>query len=186
MTDLTRVPWREFPADAPPNAQVTQNFRLWELTKSGIADRQGIDNSFPDVDALRAAVYLCRTVMQPVRDAFGGYSPNSVFRSQELERALKRKPPTWVSTSQHTKGEAVDLEIVGRPNRMLAEWVKDNLAFDQLILECYNPDKGVNSGWVHVSVKAPGRGENRNQVLSYVMSKKKGHFVYVPGLRESD
>jgi len=185
MTDLTRVPWREFPQDASPRAQVTRNFRLFELSKSELADRNQIDNHFPDEDTLRAAVYLCRTVMQPVRDAFGSYTPNSVFRSQALERALKRKDESWTRASQHTKGEACDIEVPGRANRELAEWIKDNLAFDQLILECYNPAKGPNSGWVHVSVKPPGRGENRNQVLSYIYSRANRRFIYVQGLTDN-
>ena len=67
----------------------------------------------------------------------------------------------------------------------LARWVRDNLDFDQLILECYNSARGPNSGWVQVSLRAPGRGENRGQVLSYVMDPDAGRYVYVEGLHES-
>jgi len=35
-------------------------------------------------------------------------------------------------------------------------WIKDNLDFDQLILECYT---GGNSGWIHCSYVENGRKE---------------------------
>jgi len=131
---------------------------------------------------LRAAIHLAREVLQPIRDQFGSFTPNSVFRGHPLERALKNKPATWLSTSQHSRGEACDIEIVGMSTLALANWAKDNLkAFDQIICECYDPAKGPNSGWVHISLKAPGSGENRRQLLSYIADH--GKMVYVPGLR---
>ena len=45
----------------------------------------------------------------------------------------------------------------------LAQWIVENLDFDQLILEYYNSND-PSSGWVHCSYK---RGENRKQVLRY-------------------
>ena len=128
-------------------------------------------------------IHLARHVLQPVRDAFGSFTPNSVYRSQSLERALKNKPATWLSTSQHATGEACDIEIVGMATLELAAWARDHLAdFDQIICECYDPRQGPNSGWVHVSLKAPGSGANRRQCLSYVADPASGRLVYVHGL----
>jgi hypothetical protein len=153
---------------------------VYELTRSELADRRGINNYFPSDKELRAAIHLAREVLQPIRDALGKFTPNSVFRGHPLERALKNKPATWISTSQHSRGEACDIEIVGMSTLALAEWARDNLTFDQIICECYDPAKGPNSGWVHISLKAPGTGENRGQLLSYIASH--GKMVYVPGL----
>ena len=185
MADLTGIPWNEFPEQASPVDQVSKNFKFYELTRSDTAARRGIANDFPSVQELRAAVYLCREVIQPVRDKFGRFSPNSVFRGHELERALKGRPDSWTSTSQHTRGEACDIEVAGVSTMELARWVQANLAFDQTILECYNAAAGPNSGWVHVSVKPPGTGENRGKVLSYVKDLAAGRYVYVDGLQES-
>ena len=160
-----------------PDTKVSENFALWELTKSETAERLLIDNSFESFETLHNAVLLARSVMQPIRDEFGPYSPNSVYRCQALERALKNKPSNWISKSQHTLGMAVDAEIAGVTNYDLALWVMKNIDFDQLILECYNPDAGPNSGWVHVSSNPEG---NRGEVMSYI--KKAGRYVYVPGL----
>ena len=181
--DQSQAVLDQFTLDLPPRTLVAPNFRLYELTRSDLADRLGIDNSFDTVAQLRAAIHLARQVLQPVRDAFGSFTPNSVFRGQPLERALKNKPPTWLSTSQHATGEACDIEIVGMATLELAAWARDHLAdFDQIICECYDPRKGPNSGWVHVSLKAPGSGPNRRQCLSYVADPASGRLVYVSGL----
>lgn len=185
MADLTTTAWKRFPKNPDPRDKVSKNFAFSELTASEIAARQGIDNGFRTVNQLRSAVYLCREILQPVRDRFGKFSPNSVYRCQALERALKKKPKSWTSRSQHTRGQACDIEIPGVTTLRLAEWVEENLEFDQLILECYNPALGPNSGWVHVSLKPPGAGNNRRSVRSYVHDPEARKFVYVPGLRES-
>ena len=57
--------------------------------------------------------------------------------------------------------------------------------FDQIICECYDPAKGPNSGWVHISLVPPGRGSNRRQSLSYVMDPATGRLTYVSGLQAS-
>jgi hypothetical protein len=85
---------------------------------------------------------------------------NSGYRSVDLCEAIGSK-----STSQHAKGEAADIEIAGISNADLAVFIKDNLSFDQLILECYDQAKGPSSGWVHVSFV--GQPENRMDVLTY-------------------
>lgn len=182
--DYSRTPLDDIPlTDLPPRALIAPNFRMYELTKSELAARLGIDNGFASEAELRAAIHLARHVLQPIRDAFGSFSPNSVYRSQCLERALKNKPASWLSTSQHAKGQACDVEIVGKPTLELAAWAKANLAdFDQIICECYDPAKGPNSGWVHISLKPPGAGANRKQCLSYVPDPASGRLVYVNGL----
>lgn len=185
MDDLTKVSWDGFPVGAGPDDLVSTNFKFYELTRSETATRLRIDNSFPGARELRAAVFLCRNVLQPVRDELGRYSPNSVFRGQGLERALKKKRADWISTSQHTLGQACDIEIPGMPTLLLAEWVTKHLQFDQVICECYDPAKGPNSGWVHVSIVPPGYGQNRKLALSYVVEPTTGKYVYVKGLQES-
>ena len=181
--DYSTTPIDKIPFDLPPRALIAPNFRAYELTRSDLADRLGIDNGFASIQELHAAIHLARQVLQPVRAAFGSFSPNSVYRSQNLERALKNKPATWLTTSQHAKGEACDIEIVAKPTLELAAWARDHLPdFDQIICECYDPAKGPNSGWVHISLKAPGTGSNRRQCLSYVRDPGSGRLVYVSGL----
>jgi uncharacterized protein YcbK (DUF882 family) len=185
VADLSGTTWDEFPVDAKQDDLVSRNFRLRELTKSETASRLRINNSFPSRAELRAAVYLCRNVLQPVREALGPFSPNSVFRGQALERVLKKKRADWTSGSQHTLGQACDIEIPGMPTLQLAEWVTRHLNFDQVICECYDPAEGRNSGWVHVSIVPPGAGLNRRKQLSFVVDPATGKYVYVNGLQET-
>jgi hypothetical protein len=167
-----------------PQDLIAPDFRVYELTRSELATRLSLDNAFPSDRELRAAVHLARKVLRPMRNAFGSFAPNSVFRSQALERVLKQKPSGWLSTSQHTQGCACDVEIAGKRTLELARWAADNLPdYDQIICECYDPREGPNSGWVHISLKAPGMGDNRRNLLSYVRDPSNGQWVYVQGLR---
>lgn len=178
MRDRTREPLENFAiADILPTDRISPNFSIHELLRSDIAARNGIRNEFSTDQQLRNAVFLCRRVLQPVRDRFGAFTPNSVFRSQEVERRLKNKPASWHSTSQHARGQAADIEVPPVTNLALAEWIENNLDYDQLILECYDPAIGPNSGWVHVSLKFDA---NRRQVLRY--ERNGVRFVYRHGL----
>ena len=151
--------------------KLSKNFTMAEFTKSQTAERRGIDNT-PQGDHLEAAKALFENVVQPIRDNFGPTVLNSGYRSPELNEAVGGS-----SRSQHCKGEAADIECPGVPNAEVAEWVRDNLDFDQLILEFYTP--GIpDSGWVHVSYKADG--ENRKSVLTAM--KENGKTVYKEGI----
>ncbi len=185
--DRQQVPLNELTLEnIKPEDKIAPNFKVYELTKSELASRLGIANNFSNDDELRAAVNLARNVLQRIRDTFGSFTPNSVFRSQQLERALKQKPSGWISTSQHATGCACDVEIPGKSTLELSLWAQENLPdYDQIICECYDPREGPNSGWVHISLKPLEQGENRKQLLSYIRDPEIGHMVYVQGLRES-
>jgi uncharacterized protein YcbK (DUF882 family) len=164
---------------------IAPDFRAYELTRSDLAERLGIDNRFPGVGEMQAAVYLARKVLQPIRDKFGPITPKSLFRSQALDRVLKRKPSTWISASQHTLGSAADIEVIGVPTITVARWAADNLPqFDQIICECYDSHNGPNSGWVHISLKRPRQGKNRRQLLTYIRDPEIGCMRFVEGLHD--
>ena len=172
-------PVTDYALSTPMDEYISKNFQLHELVRSEIAARRGIDNSITNLEYLHNAIRTARRILQPIRDAFGPITPNSVYRCQELERALKDKPSEWVSHSQHTVGEAADIEVPGVTNIDLTYWVRANLEFDQLILECYDPAQGPNSGWVHVSIKH--NGDNRSEVRSYVKNSV-GRYEYIDGI----
>ena len=136
--------------------KLSENFSLLELTKSQTAERKGIDNT-PSTEHQENLKSLCVNVLQPVRDHFNRVvSVSSGYRSAELCTAIGSK-----TTSQHAKGEAADFEIYGLSNKELADWINENLYYDQLILE-YWKESDPNSGWVHCSYKSE---ENRKQYL---------------------
>lgn len=147
--------------------KLSENFSLQELLKSQTALRKGIDNKPTDPSVITNLQVLCEKVLQPIRDHFARpVVINSGYRCSKLNKAIGSS-----SKSQHTKGQAADIEIPGLSNKELAEYIEDHLPFDQLILEFYN---GVdpNSGWVHVSYV--GDADNRKQTLTI---NKNGTFT---------
>ena len=136
--------------------KLSDNFSLLELTKSQTATRKGIDNA-PSPEHQENLKLLCTHILQPVRDRFERVvSVSSGYRSEELCLAIGSK-----ITSQHAKGQAADFEIYGLSNQELANYIKENLDYDQLILE-YWKKEDPNSGWVHCSYSV---NVNRKQYL---------------------
>lgn len=149
--------------------QLTEHFTVEELTASPTAKRLGLSNN-PTPEHLANMKYVCEKILEPVRAHFGkAVKINSSYRSPAVNKAVGGS-----KTSQHVNGQAVDFEIEGIDNKTVADWVADNLEFDQVILEFYTKgDK--NSGWVHASIKK--EGGNRKQRL--IASKSKaGGTVY--------
>ena len=152
--------------------QMTKNFSLAELTKSETALRLGIENQ-PDDDQLNNLLLLCANVLQPIRDHYGkGVKVNSALRTIPVNRAVGSS-----DSSHHVKGQAADIEIPGVPNAELAEYIRDNLPFTQVILEFYT--RGIpDSGWVHVSYDPQNL---KKQALTAV--KENGKTVYLQGIQ---
>lgn len=128
-----------------------KHFTIKELCHSITANARGIDNAC-DATIENRLVALVENVLDPLREWYG--KPiiiNSGYRCPQLNRAVGGSP-----TSQHMKGEAADIDAGDRQqNKLLFEYIRKNLPFDQLIDES-------NFAWVHVSFRESG---NRKQVL---------------------
>ena len=150
--------------------KLTENFSLSELTKSQTAERKGIDNT-PNAEHQENLKSLCEMILQPIRDHFGQVvSVSSGYRSPELCVAIGSS-----TQSQHAKGQASDFEIFGISNKELADYIDQNLDYDQLILEYWKGEDEPNSGWVHCSFNTQG---NRKQYLRAY--KENGSTKYEP------
>lgn len=136
--------------------KLSEHLSLAEFSRSDTAKRKGIDNT-PKGEHLEAAKNLAEKVFEPVRTHFG--KPifiSSGYRSAELNKAIG-----GAATSQHSKGEAIDIDMDGHggpSNTEVYNYIKDNVDFDQLIWEFGDDTK---PDWVHVSYKKTGaqRGE---------------------------
>ena len=149
--------------------KLSNNFSLNELIRSQTAERKGIDNT-PSAEHQENLKSLCTNVLQPIRDHFGKVvTVSSGYRSPELCIAIGSK-----TTSQHAKGEAADFEIFGVSNKELADWIHNNINYDQLILEFWSPED-PNKGWIHCSYS---RDNNRKQYLRAY--KNEGKTKYEP------
>jgi zinc D-Ala-D-Ala carboxypeptidase len=151
--------------------QLTKNFSLSELTKSETALRHDMDNTPGPIEIANLTI-LAKEVLQPIRDHYQtGVKVNSGYRAPDVNASVGGS-----KTSDHCKGQAADIEIPGVANADLAEWIRDNLDFTQVILEFYTP--GVpDSGWVHVSYDVTNL---KSQCLTAM--KENGKTVYKHGL----
>ena len=128
---------------------ISQHITYAEATRTSAK----ADNT-PNAEQLAAMKLLAVNVFEPLRALVGRpILVTSMFRSAKVNQ-LKGGS----ATSQHCKGEAMDIKLPGM-NRSLFEIILNQLPFDQLIWE-FGTDK--EPAWVHVSYKATG---NRKQVL---------------------
>ena len=151
--------------------KLSRNFTLQELIKSDTAIRKGIDNN-PNADQIEKLKNLCETILQPVRDHFGRVKVTSGYRSSDLCLAIGSSV-----NSQHAKAEAADFECMGTDNAELADWINQNLDYDQLILEFYTPGE-PNSGWIHCSYTPD---QPRKQFLHAYKSEGKTKYKPIIG-----
>lgn len=152
--------------------KLTTNFSLAELTASQVAARKGIPNN-PSAGQIENLKKLCESILQPIRNHYDApVIISSGYRSPELCVVIGSS-----IDSQHAKGQAADLQVAGVDNKSLAKYIKENLDFDQLILEFYKESEGPHSGWVHVSYVGK---ENRKQSLTATRAENTGKTVYSP------
>lgn len=125
--------------------------------KSATAIKHGIANE-PTEEHLTNLKAVATNIFQPCRDYFGKpLAVTSGYRSEALNDLIGGS-----KRSQHSKGEALDLDAQvygGFTNAELFHYIKDNLDFDQLIWEFGNDQE---PDWVHCSYKSEG---NRKEVL---------------------
>ena len=140
--------------------QLSAHLSLTEVTKSQTASRLGIDNN-PTPEHLANLKLLAENIFEPIREHFGKpISVSSGYRSA----ILNKNTPGSAKNSQHSVGEALDLDQdssgTGITNKQVFDFIKDNLNFDQLIFE-HGTDS--NPDWVHVSYSSTE--EQRKSIL---------------------
>ena len=146
---------------------------LSELTRSDSAKRHGIDNT-PTDEHLENFKLLAEKVFEPIRAHFGvPIHISSGYRSQALNKFIKGS-----LSSQHCKGEAIDIDMDGTSggvtNKMVFDFIVANLEWDQIIWE-FGTD--TNPDWVHVSYT---KGKNRKQKLKAIRTNGKTSYINLP------
>jgi hypothetical protein len=150
--------------------QLSAHLSVAEYIKSDTAKRKQISNEMTPAH-LENAKILAAKIFEPIRVHFG--KPiylSSGYRSEALNTAVGGS-----LTSHHCMAMAMDLDQDGRgtgvTNRMVFDFIKSNLNFDQLIWE-FGTDQ--NPDWVHVSYVGAG---NRKQVLKAVKSGNSTKYI---------
>ena len=140
--------------------QLSPHFTLAELTRTSQA-------ALADVNRAESLAYLpalreLAAMLEVVRMHFGKpVKINSGFRGPAVNAATSGASPT----SQHTKGEAADIEIPGVDDAELHRWIvmESGLRYGQCILE-----RPPGRSWVHLSLGEPWRLASRSrQALTF-------------------
>jgi len=152
--------------------KLSEHLDLAEVTRSETAKRKGISNE-PTPEHLENFKKLAQNIFEPIRKHFGvPIHISSGYRSKALNTAIGGS-----LTSQHCSGEAIDIDMDGSSNgvtnKMVFEFIKANLNFDQLIWEFGTKDA---PDWVHVSFETSGK--QRKQILRAI--KSGGKTAYQP------
>lgn len=82
------------------------------------------------------------------------------------------RPPSSNPKSQHPKGQACDLQFrgVGKSEYyVIAQWIKDNISYDQLLLEYKTTGTGLP--WIHISFD---KNNLRKQILTLLNNNTYG------------
>ena len=157
--------------------KISTNLNLSELTRSDSAKRNGIDNT-PTAEHLENFKLLAEKVFEPIRAHFKvPIHISSGYRSKALNDFIKGS-----ASSQHCQGEAIDIDMDGSSsgvtNKMVFDFIKEKVDFDQLIAEF---PENSNPAWVHVSYTKKG---NRKQIL--VAKRISGATKYIPYKSDAD
>jgi hypothetical protein len=152
--------------------KLSEHLALAEVIRSESAKRNGISN-MPTPEHIENFKLLAEKVFEPIRNNFRcPIHISSGYRSKELNTLVGGS-----ATSQHCTAEALDVDMDGTPhgvtNKMVFDFIKSSLEFDQLIWE-FGTDQ--NPDWVHVSYESTGK--QRKQVLK--AKRVAGKTVYEP------
>lgn len=150
--------------------KISEHLDLSELIRSESAKRNGISN-MPTEAHIANLKLLAEKVFEPIRNNFRcPIHISSGYRSAELNKAVG-----GATTSQHSSGEAIDIDMDGSPNgvtnKMVFNYIKKYLEFDQLIWEFGSAE---NPDWVHVSYESTGK--QRKQILKAYKENGKTHY----------
>lgn len=165
----------------PPNLRLSRNFTLGQVTDSpyvyyphwrpdGIV-RTGNAGLTPG-QLVANAKLLAVNCLDAIKDRY----PNMLITS-----TVRR--PSGNPTSQHPKFQAADIQLPGKWTKHydMACWIKDNIPYDQLLLEYSG-----NASWVHVSYANPPIKKAGDPTKVAVMNGGTNKFLKTNGLANLD
>ncbi len=134
---------------------ITNNFTYEELIASATARRLNIDNT-PSKEESKNLQLLATKILQPLRDAYK--KPiyiSSGYRCKALNKAVN-----GTSTSQHLKGEAVDINNGIPENKKIFELAQKMIKDGKIEVGQLINEKGYQ--WIHISLP---NSKHKNQIL---------------------
>lgn len=158
------------PAD---NMRLTQHFTVGKLSKFTpvCAHIVTAQHGLSTTQLTGNLQLLAQNCLEPILAKFPDLRVTNAFRVAGNKNSKPGK------ISQHEKGQAADMQFASANSNKdlyfeIAKWIKDNVPFDQLLLEYKT--FGTKLPWIHISYNQSG---NRKQVLTM-----KNNSTYKQGL----
>jgi len=133
-----------------PGLRLSEHFTLADLTVKATFSHELVPNQGLSKAKLASNLALvARNCLEPINARWGPIGVNSAFRPES-------------GKSQHNTGHAIDVTYGLRSQDpqtvyQIAQWIRDNVLFDQLILEY-----GRTQIWTHISYDASKRQQRRD------------------------
>lgn len=156
------------------NDKITPHFKWREMLRTNYEDYQERNIELGLTEPYKSNIIrLCETILEPMRIFFGKpVVAYPVFRYAEqvdgvwtgVDVVIRKNGRIGYSPkSQHTRGEAADLEISGIDDMDIWNWVRNFSPnpFGQVILE-----RPPGQSWIHVSI--PGIGLDGRYIFGEV------------------
>ena len=145
----------------PDNYQLSKHFTLGDLSSKSAVSKYKLEaqGGLTYGQLVYNLAALALNVLEPALSLYPKLQVNSGFRT------IAASNPS----SQHTKGQAVDIQIPGLSKEDyfdVAKKLANNLNYDQLLLEYKN--YGTGMPWIHISFNVDGQ---RKQVLTLYNDK---------------
>ena len=135
---------------------LTANFSIGDLSRDALFSHEIVSQlGFSEQEIVCNLKGLSEKILEPVLSEYGNFRINSGFR----------KGP---NDSQHNKGMAVDIQEPSwtiEKHFEVAEWIANNLVFDQLIVE------HGSALWIHISFD-----RNKDMQRGELLTMYKGNF----------
>jgi Peptidase M15 len=152
--------------------QLSPNFKLSQFTIKALypfplTDYSTGGKTFTAQERFVNLQNLAQNVAEPLLTKYGSFRVNS---------GIRNKTSTSSGISQHITGQAMDVQFAGWNYARYweaAQWVKENLAFDQFIFE------HGNMPWLHLSFSRTGNRAPTGPTKVMTMYRNQ----YSPGLR---
>jgi hypothetical protein len=136
----------------PENLQISQYFTIASLTTQAAASKCKLQsfNGLSENEIACNLKALAENILDPIKTRYPNMLITSGFRNFV--------PRGGSLTSQHMKGQGVDLQFPGTSKAQyveIAKWIRDNLNFDQMLLE-YEARSAGPAVWIHCTFNKAG------------------------------
>ena len=135
---------------------LSTHFTLGQLSKNSVVAstkiQKGGNKGFTQKQIIDKLKTIAIHVLDPIKDQYPDMIVTNAYRGKS-------------GGSQHNVGEAADIQFSGLAKSEYyarAQWIRENVSHDQLILEYKNIESG--RPWIHISCKDSG---NRSMIMTF-------------------